>query len=136
LALLSAGTAAAAPVPEKAVTVPFELLRSGHMAVKVKVNGKGPFRLIFDTGAPITLLNNKVAREADLLRGAQPPAFALFGAAGEVRVKRLEVGGVAAEDVPAIVMDHPTVEAIGRVLGPVDGIVGFPFFARYKMTLD
>ena len=43
----------------KPVVVPFELLPSGHMTVMVKVNGKGPYRLIFDTGAPITLLNNK-----------------------------------------------------------------------------
>ena len=35
----------------KPVVVPFELLPSGHMTVMVKVNGKGPYRLIFDTGA-------------------------------------------------------------------------------------
>src|SRR4051812_23417812 len=33
-------------------------------------------------------------------------------------------------------MDHPTVEAISRAFGPIDGIVGFPFFARFKLTLD
>src|SRR6516162_1305524 len=33
-------------------------------------------------------------------------------------------------------MDHPTVEVLSRALGPVEGILGFPFFARYKMTLD
>ena len=33
-------------------------------------------------------------------------------------------------------MDHPTVAVISEALGPIDGIVGFPFFARYKMTVD
>jgi S1-C subfamily serine protease len=33
-------------------------------------------------------------------------------------------------------MDHPTVEVLSQALGPVEGILGFPFFARYKMTLD
>ena len=37
----------------KASVVKFELLKSGHMAVDVKVNGKGPYKLIFDTGAPV-----------------------------------------------------------------------------------
>ena len=37
--------------PVKAVVVPFDLLPSGHMAVMAKVNGEGPYRLIFDTGA-------------------------------------------------------------------------------------
>jgi predicted metalloprotease with PDZ domain len=48
----------------------------------------------------------------------------------------LEVGRQKAEKVPAIVMDHPTVDAISQAFGPIEGIVGFPFFARFKMTLD
>jgi membrane-associated protease RseP (regulator of RpoE activity) len=127
---------AKAPPQAKPVPVPFELLPSGHMAVQVKVNGKGPYRLIFDTGAPITLLNNKIAKEAGLLKGVTRPLFTLFGSMGEVKVKDLRVGDQKAEDVTAIVMDHPTVEAISKAFGPIDGIVGFPFFARFKLTLD
>jgi hypothetical protein len=118
------------------VAVPFALLKTGHMTVQVKVNGKGPYTLIFDTGAPITLVNNKIAKEAGLLKNVQKPAFTLFGAMGEVKIKDLDVGGQGAKDVSAVVMDHPTVEAISKAFGPIDGIVGFPFFARYKMTLD
>jgi membrane-associated protease RseP (regulator of RpoE activity) len=126
----------APPTPDKSITVPFELLKSGHMTVQVKVNGKGPYRLIFDTGAPITLVNNKIAKEAGLLKGMNAPAISFFGNMGDVKIKELQVGGQKANDVSTIVMDHPTVEAISRVFGPIDGIVGFPFFARYKMTLD
>jgi hypothetical protein len=136
--LLAAGPAVAEKPREKAkpVTVPFELLKTGHMAVMVKVNGKGPYRLIFDTGAPITLISNKVAKEAGLLKGMARPAFSLFGTMGEAKIKTLEVGGQKAENVDAIVMDHPTVGAMAQALGPIEGIVGFPFFARFKMTLD
>src|SRR6202011_2129892 len=105
----------------KPVTVAFGLLETGHMTVMVKVNGKGPYKLIFDTGAPITLLNNKVAREAGLLKGMARPAFTLFGSMGEVNIKELEVGKQKAGKVPGIVMDHPTVEAISRVFGPIEG---------------
>src|SRR5207245_1874658 len=52
-----------APALEKAadkpVTVPFELLKTGHMAIMVKINGKGPYKVIFDTGAPVSQINNK-----------------------------------------------------------------------------
>jgi S1-C subfamily serine protease len=34
------------------------------------------------------------------------------------------------------VMDHPTVALLSRLLGPVEGLVGFPFFSRYRMTID
>ena len=84
--------------PVKAVTVPFELLKSGHMAIMVKINGQGPYRLIFDTGAPVNLLNNKIAKETGLLKGMQKPLFSPFGAMGEVKVKSLEVGDAKAED--------------------------------------
>jgi hypothetical protein len=127
---------AAAPAADKAVTVPFELLKTGHMTVMVKVNGKGPYKLIFDTGAPITLLNTKVAKEAGLIKGKPKSPFGFLGAAEPVKVKELEVGEQKAENVAAVVMDHPTVEAISRAFGPIDGIVGFPFFARFKTTLD
>ena len=121
--------------------VPFELLPSGHMTVMVKVNGKGPYRLILDTGAPITLIDNKVAEAAGLLKDVPEPLFSIFGSRGEVKVKELQVGDVAVKDLTAIVMDHPTVQAISKAFekklgGPIDGIVGFPFFARFKMTLD
>jgi hypothetical protein len=123
--------------PAKPVTVPFELLKSGHIAVKVKVNGKGPYKLIFDTGAPMSLVNNKLAKESGMLEGMPTPPIALFGAVGEGKMKTLEVGDAKITDVPAVVMDHPTVEAISKKLGTeIYGLVGFPFFARFKMTID
>jgi len=138
LASLTAAVRADAP---KATVVPFELLPSGHMAVMVKVNGEGPYRLIFDTGAPITLLDNKVAKAAGLLKDTPEPFFSIFGSKGEVKVKELQVGDQKVADMTAIVMDHPTVEAISKAFekklgGPIDGIVGFPFFSRFTMTLD
>src|SRR5262245_47470876 len=64
----------------KPVTVPFGLLKTQHMTVEVKINGKGPYRLIFDTGAPVTLINNKVAKEAGVLpKNFKQPLFAIFG---------------------------------------------------------
>ena len=120
----------------KPVVVPFELLKTKHIAVMVKVNGKGPYRLIFDTGAPVTLLDTKVGTESGLIKKGKKPIFNLFNAAGQVKIDKLEVGDLAAEKIAAVVMDHPTVDAISKALGPIDGIVGLPFFGRYKMTID
>jgi hypothetical protein len=121
----------------KPATVAFELLSTKHIIIKIKVNGQGPYRVIFDTGAPVMLLNYKVAKESGVLpKDAKPPLFPLFGSAGENKIKILEIGDLKAKDVSTIVMDHPTVELISKHLGPIEGIVGFPFFARYKMTID
>src|SRR5262249_36645882 len=119
------------PKDAQPVVVPFELLVSKHMAVKIKVNGKGPYRVIFDTGAPITVLSNKVAKEAGL-----PAGKGLFGPGAPVELSELQDVELKAEEVSAVVMDHPTVQAMAQVLGPIEGIVGFPFFARYRVVLD
>lgn len=106
------------------------------MAIQVKINDKGPYRLIFDTGAPTNLVNNKVAKEAGLLEKGDKTA-PLFGASMNAKtIKKLEIGGLKLEGMTTMVMDHPTVSAIAEAVGPVEGIVGFPFFARYKMTID
>lgn len=106
---------------DKAIVVPFELLKSRHMAVQVKINGKGPYRLIFDTGAPVNLLNTKIGKEAEVKGGV---------------IDSLEIGDLRVEKVGTMVADHPTVQAISKALGPVEGLVGFPVFARYKTTVD
>jgi hypothetical protein len=137
VALLGVGWGQA-QVPEiaEAKQVPFELLRSLHMAVDVKIDDAGPYRLIFDLGAPFNLISGRFAAEAGLItrKAAEQPAF--FGMRGEKTAKKMQVGDVVAQNVPVMIMDHPTIKAISEVLGPIDGIVGYPFFARYKFTID
>ena len=122
---------------EKAITVPMEMLPSRHFVVNAKINGEGPYRLILDTGAPITLLNSSVGKKAGLLKKG---GGGLFAGLNQTPIKLLEIGGVKAENTTAVVMDHPTVKAISDAFesegGPIVGIVGFPFFAKFAMTVD
>ena len=50
--LLFASAALRADSDTAAKTVPFELLKTRHIVVSIKINGKGPYRVIFDTGSP------------------------------------------------------------------------------------
>jgi membrane-associated protease RseP (regulator of RpoE activity) len=120
----------------KAVTIPFELVASNHIVVRAKVNGKGPFRLVFDLGAPVTLLGNKAAEESGAVAKDAPKSF-LMGMRGEGKIETLDVGDLSARNIPVIVLDHPTLKVLGGFLGrPLDGIIGFTFFARYRTTID
>ncbi len=53
-------------------TVSFEMLVTNHMLVDAKINGKGPFRLIFDLGAPVTLLSNRASEAAGVVKPDAP----------------------------------------------------------------
>lgn len=124
-----------APGPAKGV-VPFELLPSNHMIVRAKLNGKGPFRLIFDLGAPMTLLSNKAAEAAGVVKKDAPRSI-LFAMRGEAAVDTLEVGGLSVKGLPVVVLDHPALKMLGGLFTrPPDGIIGFTLFARYKTTID
>jgi PDZ domain/Aspartyl protease len=116
--------------------VPFEMLPTNHMLVTARINGKGPYRLIFDLGAPITLLSNRASEAAGVVDADAPRAF-LFSMRGEAEIKRLEAGGLTAAKLPVIVFDHPVLTALGDMLGRrIDGIMGFTLFARYRTTID
>ncbi len=117
------------------IKVPFKLLDSKHIVIQVKVNGKGPYRLVFDTGAPMTIINQKLAKEAGIVK--KESSGGLFGMMGQMfTAKDFEIGDLKAKGVDCMVMDHPTVEQMAELFGPIYGIVGFPFFARYRMTVD
>lgn len=117
-------------------SVPFRMLPSNHMVVEAKLNGEGPYRLIFDLGSPVTILSNRAAEGSKALPENAPKSF-LFGTRGEGKLETVELGDLTAEDVPVVVMDHPALKVLSAPFGrPIDGIVGYTFFARYKTTID
>ena len=123
------------PGPEGKATVAFEMLRTNHMVVRARINGQGPFHLIFDLGAPITLLSTRAGEKSGVIAADAPARFRL--GPGEAEIDRLEIGDLTARDVPVIVLDPPVLKELGNALGRrLDGIIGHTFFARYKTTID
>ena len=121
---------------EAPVTVPFKMLPSNHIVVEGKINGKGPYRFIFDLGAPVTLVNGKTAEETGAIPKNAPRSF-MMGVRGEGQFGSFQLGDLQARDVPVIVMDHPALKALSGIIGrPLVGIVGYTFWAHYKMTID
>jgi Aspartyl protease/PDZ domain len=126
----------AKPDKAKAKSVPFEMLPTNHMLVEARINGKGPYHLIFDLGAPVTLLSNRVSEAAGVVDAGAPRSF-LFGMRGEAEVDKLQVGDLTARKLPVIVLDHPILKALEDMTGrQLDGLMGFTFFARYKTSID
>jgi hypothetical protein len=117
---------------------PMEVLRTGHIAVQVRVNGQGPFRLILDTGSPLTFISMRAARQLGLIPPQQgkPSKPGMLAIGGQVVLKSLSVGETKSENLSALILDHPIVEALGGLEGRLDGIVGFSFFARFHTTID
>lgn len=116
------------------IKIPLEVMRTGHIAVRAYINGKGPFRLGLDTGSPVTFVTNVCAVKAGLMNAAeakQEVMIRLPRRASEVRI-----GDASVKNLEVMIIDHPTVQLIGQLDGGLDGLVGFTFFSRFKMLLD
>jgi hypothetical protein len=119
------------------VVIPIEVVPSGHIAIMAKINGEGPFRFIFDTGAPTLVIGERVSKETAILpANFHRPFFTVLGNLGEHPVKSITLGRAEQKGLITDVWNHPTVDLLSRAFGPFEGLIGFPFFAHYRVTID
>ncbi|MGH8202711.1 MAG: aspartyl protease family protein [Steroidobacteraceae bacterium] len=116
------------------ISVPFRLLND-HIYVAGRVNGRGPYTFIVDTGGH-TLLSPKVIAETGLHATGNAPesgAGEKQSSTGFVPVSMISIGGVALHDQVAFATSiySPDIEGI-----PVDGMVGFELFRRLVVQID
>ena len=123
-------------LPSGTTSIPFELV-DNHVALDVTINGKGPYRFLFDTGGS-NVLDSELAKQMGL--GAA--GVAAGGGVGAVTesiqfatVDALGVGGATLrKQVFAIAPVHA---GFGMSSGkPVDGLIGFEVLARFITTFD
>jgi CubicO group peptidase (beta-lactamase class C family) len=123
-------------VPPEGVTV--EMQKAGHLpAVRVMVNGQGPFLFGIDTGARgAARIDSALAAQLGLEVIGQVRAGDPSGRNTRlmnlVRVGSLEIGGARFEGIEAAVRDYNE----RRVGAPIDGILGFGLFQELLLTLD
>jgi hypothetical protein len=127
--------------PESAVTLdigpefatPTTLDRIGRIVAPVMLNGRGPFRLMVDTGANRSLITTTVAESLgiDYLTAPQVTMNGVTGAAvvPAVAIERLEAGALVFErlEVP-VVSPH--------LVGDVDGILGMAGLREQRLVVD
>ena len=111
--------------------IPYQLTQTNHSLVRVKINGKGPFNFLVDTGAPALYVSTETARKADLT-----PSKTSFWTI----VDRLDLeGGAILTHVKARVDDPfqlTGMNALGLPGASIDGILGFTILARFRMEFD
>jgi hypothetical protein len=110
--------------------VPYRLTETNHFLVRVRINGKGPFNFLVDSGAPALYVATETASKI----GLKP--------AGEfwTPVDRLDFeGGAWLLGVKARVEDPfqlVGMNALGLPGASIDGILGFTILARFRLEID
>jgi hypothetical protein len=136
---LALAALAPAPAPKagrdpdvgRSYRVPYRLTATNHFLVRVRVNGKGPFNFLVDTGAPAVVIAKETAKKA----GLKPSDEAFW-----TPVERLEIeGGATLRGMQARVDDPyqlTGMNALGLPGASIDGLLGFSALARFKIELD
>ena len=116
------------------VSLPFRLLNN-HVYVDVRVNGKGPYTFIVDTGGHCLISPGLVAVLGLKIVGAAPMSGAgeKTASTGFTHVDDIALGSLHMRDqlgFAAPIYD-PSIEGIR-----VDGMVGFELFRRFTVQID
>ncbi len=110
--------------------VPYRLTQTRHILVRARVNGKGPFNLILDTGAPALFLSTDVAKQSGVVQGDGPLTV----------TEKVEIeGGATAERVPTRVEEPAQLRAMNAIGLPgarIDGVIGYSLLALFRMEID
>lgn len=110
--------------------VPYRLTDTQHVLVRVKINGKGPYNFIVDTGAPMLFVSTPVGKKLGLETDAK--GFAILD--------KLEFeGGLAQSKVKCRVETPFQLEGMngmGLAGAELHGILGYTVLAKYKMQFD
>jgi hypothetical protein len=107
----------------------------GRPVVELKINGRGPYRFLLDTGAVTTVISDELGRELSL----SPPAGVQVAAVGGgtrpaiVVIHDLRIGDAVLQDTIAAVMP------LGGLLQGEDaprGVLSAASFPGYLLTCD
>ncbi len=120
----------ASKVAEKTFQVPYRLTDTKHVLVRAKINGKGPFNFIVDTGAPALFVGTAVCKKVGV--AADGEGWGTFD--------RFEIeGGVVLTPFRGRVEDPFQLEGmngLGLAGATLHGIIGYTVLARYRIEFD
>jgi len=118
--------------PEPRYVAPTQFDRIGRIWVPVLINDKGPFRLVFDTGASQSAVNADVAAALGI---ALPTAdsVVLSGATGSRIVSAIAVESMVVGDVN---LRDKRLPIMTDALGGADGVMGSEGFLDQRIRID
>jgi hypothetical protein len=114
----------------KAFHVPYRLTGTNHVLVRVKIDGRGPYHFILDTGAPALFVAKSVCAKHGVK--ANRDGWGTF--------ERFEIeGGVVLKEFKGRVEDPFQIEgmnSMGLAGVQLHGIIGYTVLARYRLEFD
>jgi predicted aspartyl protease len=128
-----------APASTTPGEVAFELAPPNDAAiiVPVKINGRGPFKFVLDTGATFTCIDQKLVDQLKLPEWKGPLGVGIIqpiaGSVKFVSLDTFEVGNVKATDMKACAIEFSQLQTGGL---DARGLVGLNFLKSFQVRID
>lgn len=119
--------------PEPLFAAPTRLDRIGRVMTHVKVNGKGPFRFVIDTGASRSTLAPHLARALGLQASVGRNVM-LNGVTGAAEVSTVAVDSIEIGALKFVDQNLPVI--FTSIMGNADGILGVAGFHDQRIDVD
>ena len=114
----------------KTCQVPYKLTEMKHVLIRAKINGKGPYNFILDTGAPALFASTALCKKL----GVEPEKDG-WGTFDKFEIE----GGISIPKAKGRIDDPFQIEGMnGLGLEGVElhGVIGYNILARYKLEFD
>ena len=119
----------------KATTVPFELINN-HIYLMVKLDGKGPFRMLFDTGGA-NIVTPELAQQIGLKTEGALQGRGVGEKSEDValsRVDSIQVGGVTVVNQVFAIFPLQSLASAEGI--PQSGLIGYEVLKRFTVRVD
>lgn len=120
-----------APQKEEAYLIPYRLSDVKHVVVRVKVNNKGPFNFIVDTGAPAVYFGNEVAKALSI----EPKEAGFWETFDTVEIE----GGLKINKLKVRVEEPFQLVGINKMNAAgmrYHGVLGYSVLAQFQIEYD
>jgi Aspartyl protease len=118
--------------PEPRYVSPTMRDQIGRIWAPVRINGRGPFRLVLDTGASSSGVTAMVALALGLSTTDSPPVL-LRGVTGEATVPTIRVDTLSVGD---LAVDSPLLPIVPDALGGAQGVLGSEGLKNKRIFID
>jgi predicted aspartyl protease len=106
--------------------------------IQVKINGKGPFNMVLDTGSDVSTIDLATAKDLGL--NLKPTGQQATGGGSEkpqiflTQIPQVEIGGLASKNIVAVAVD---LSKSSRALGkPLHGVLGYSVLKNRIVQFD
>jgi tetratricopeptide (TPR) repeat protein len=129
------------PLAPGVLEIPLRTTSSGFLSGEVRLEGvERPLNFIIDTGASVSVVSERLAREEELHNYLQPTRLRIYGAAGiaddvkSLLLPKVMLGTFTRERISAAVLDlEPVNETAGFTQ---NGILGGNYLRHFRVSFD